>query len=299
MGQINIRRIVIRVLFCVCILIALAQIGLSYGDVGRTDASGVNLSAIDLTGVPQAVIDDAAKIARELFGANRGKTVDFSDQLIRSYIEAKDKDLILLFNPGGWGITPISDAPGWLSIINGIKGELITAGYHPVVLEYRRTTSTVLGRWKEFIELLNHYPTKSRGLAERVKFLTSHIPNARVIVTGESNGTVVSDYAMALMRDNSRVYSIQTGTPFWHQQVVKERTLSLNSNGVRPDALSRGEVPTLIWSTVKQWLHLSAPSDTAHLGKYLNAPGHDYSWQYPEVYTAITNFLNTNIINGK
>ncbi len=291
MGKIS-RGAVIRVLLCISILIALAQMGLSYADVGITGMASGGVAAVDISAVPQSVADDAGKLAQELFGSG-AKYRDFYNQLVAAYAEARDKDFILLFNSGGWGGTSVKDAPGWDTIIDGITSELAGEGYHAVVLDYRRTTGSWLGRWKELMEVFNHYPSKARGLAERVDFLTDHIPNVRVIVTGESNGTVVSDYAMALMRDNDRVFSIQTGIPFWHHQMVYERTLMLKDNGVTPDALSRGEVPAVVWATVKQWLQLSPP-DTAHTGHYLDAPGHDYSWHYTEVVTEITRFLQEN-----
>lgn len=291
MGKIS-RGAVIRVLLCISILIALAQMGLSYADVGTTVMARGGVAAVDISAVPQSVADDAGKLAQELFGSG-AKYRDFYNQLVAAYAGARDKDFILLFNSGGWGVTSVKDAPGWNSIIDGITSELAGEGYHAVVLEYRRTTGSWLGRWKEVMEVFNHYPSKARELAEGVEFLTDHIPNVRVIVTGESNGTVVSDYAMALMRDNDRVFSIQTGIPFWHRQVVFERTLMVNDNGVTPDALSRGEVPVVVCATVKQWLHLSPP-DTAHTGHYLDAPGHDYSWRYTEVVNEVTRFLQEN-----
>jgi len=64
----------------------------------------------------------------------------------------------------------------------------------------------------------------------------------RVIVAGESTGTVVADGAMSILRDNPRVYSIQTGTPFWHRPLSLDRTLLMNSNGKTIDTFSHGNI---------------------------------------------------------
>ena len=84
---------------------------------------------------------------------------------------------------------------------------------------------------KEFFEAATHYPHKAKDLAERVEFLTDHLPDLKVIIAGESTGTVISDKTMGILKDEPRVYSIQTGTPFWHKPVDLDRTLLMNSNG--------------------------------------------------------------------
>ena len=56
-------------------------------------------------------------------------------------------------------------------------------------------------------------------------FLTSYLPDLRVIISGESNGSVVADDAMGILKDNPQVYSIQTGPPFWHKSTESERAL--------------------------------------------------------------------------
>ncbi len=240
MAQISFRRIVALTLIVAAMTIGIVQIGFSYKDVGFTFEPGVALVKYDFSSVPQLVADDASRISRELFGTG-DKYREFADQLMATYLQARDKDFILVFNPGGWGTTSRGDAPGWESILNGIRSELDIAGYRSIALDYQRTTASARGRWTEFVEILSGYPSKSRGLAQRVEFLTDNIPQARIIMAGESNGTVISDYAMSLLKNNERVYSILTGTPFWHQPLTEERTLRLNNNGIRPDSLNRGQ----------------------------------------------------------
>jgi hypothetical protein len=148
----------------------------------------------------------------------------------------------------------------------------------------------------EFVELLVVYPSKAENLAYRVEFLTSHIPDLKVIITGESNGTVIADTAMNILQDNPQVYSVQTGSPFWYRSATLDRTLLLNGNGVTPDSFSRGDVSTILWTSLKALVG-QYPSEEEVPGKILavlRAPGHDYRWQYPVVYSEIRGFLTHN-----
>ncbi|MFH1169633.1 MAG: hypothetical protein V1691_02950, partial [Chloroflexota bacterium] len=122
-----------------------------------------------------------------------------------------------------------------------------------------------------------------------------NIPDLRVIVAGESNGTLIADRVMNILQDNQQVYSIQTGTPFWHKQVTYGRTLVLRDNGLTPDTFSDGDIPAMLWATLEGWLGLLPPeNDPGHVMRFLRAPGHEYSWQYPRVYSQIVDFLMSN-----
>lgn len=254
-----------------------------------------DLPVYEYSTVPQSVIDDATELATELVGNSQDKLQGMVDQLVATYVEARDMDVVVVFNSGGWGWNLTMDTPGWASILDGIKSELENLGYKSLVLNYRRTSGGLQGCMKEFVEVITRYPHKSTELAKRVEFLTDHIPNLKVIVAGESTGTVISDKTMGILKDKPQVYSIQTGTPFWHKPTALDRTLLMNSNGRGIDTFSYGNVPAMIWATIKGWLGLSSPDDNpGDILSWLKAPGHDYSWQYPGVYSEVVNFLTSN-----
>jgi hypothetical protein len=210
-------------------------------------------------------------------------------------MEARDRDVVVLFNSGGWGWNMTSETPGWSSILDGITSELDTLGYSSIVLNYRRTSSGVKGCLKEFSEAVTRYPNKSKELAGRVLFLTDHLPHLKIIVAGESTGTVISDKTMGLLKDKSQVYSIQTGTPFWHKPTALDRTLLMNSNGKGIDTFSYGNIPAMVWATFKGWFGLLSPDENpGNILSWLRAPGHDYSWQYPGVCSEVIKFLEAN-----
>ena len=295
---INIRRLGIFVALSAVLILGVAVLFFSYSDVGVTvgvGTGGLPLSVPDLSAVPESVAEDAAELAKELFEDYREEYEDFVSQLLAAYVEAVDKDVVVIFNSGGWGWNFLENSPGWYSISTGIESELDKLGYTSLLLNYRRTEETLRGIVDEGVEMITAYPSKAENLACRVEFLTRHIPDLKIIVTGESDGTVISDSAMNILRDNHRVYSIQTGPPFWHQNVVQERTLVLNNNGRHPDTFSQGDIPTMLWTSLGDVLGI--PQSEESSGRvlfFLRAPGHDYRWQYPDVCSQITNFLEEN-----
>jgi hypothetical protein len=295
---INLRRLGILVVLSVVLILGVAALIFSYSDVGvavGVGTGGLPLSGYDLSAVPESVAEDAAERAKELFEDYREEYDDFVSQLLAAYVEAVDKDVVVIFNSGGWGWNFIENSPGWYSISTGIESELDKLGYSSLLLNYRRTEENLRGIIDEGVEMITFYPSKAKNLAYRVEFLTSHIPDLKIIVIGESDGTVISDSTMNLLRDNHRVYSIQTGPPFWHQNVVQERTLVLDNNGRYPDTFSQGDIPTMLWTSLGDVLGI--PQSEESSGRvlfFLRAPGHDYRWQYPDVCSQITNFLEEN-----
>ena len=280
------------------LLLAVVWLVFFYTEVGMANAIGVQepvLSDYEYSAVPQSVVEDATELARELVGDSQDRFQGFVDQLLATYMEAREKDVVVIFNSGGWGWNLFEETPGWSSILDGIKSNLDGLGYESLVLNYRRTGNGVRGCVKEFVEGAARYPVKANELAKRVEFLTDHIPDLKVIVAGESNGTVITDSAMHLLQDNQRVYSIQTGTPFWHKPTTLDRTLLMNSNGKAIDTFSYGKIRDMIWATIKGWIGLLPPEENpGTILSWLRAPGHDYSWQYPGVCAEVIRFLEEN-----
>lgn len=294
----TIRKIGMLVVLAVVLVLGALLVAFSYTDTGvatRIYSRGGTPSA-SLSEVPQEVADDAVRLAGELFGDYGKNYENFVSQLLGTYVEAKDKDVVMFFNPGGWGWNQLESSPGWRSIFNGIDGELTDLGYTTLLLDYQRTELTARGIIDEFVELLRVYPSKSEALAYRVDFLTRHIHDVKIIVTGESDGTVITDSVMNILRDNQQVYSIQTGPPFWHETTAKDRTLVVDDNGRYPDTFTRGEVATMIWTSIQEAAGVpQPPENTGRVLFFLRAPGHDYRWGYPEVSSQISNFLKTNL----
>jgi hypothetical protein len=259
--------------------------------VSEVGTGGIPLSTDDISAVPQYIVDDANRLATELFGDAEEKRQDFIGQLQATYLAAKDKDIVIIFNSGGWGWTPIEDSPYGLGIVSGISSELASLGYEALFLDHLRTH----GGWQviinESVEIATRYPSKAKDLAARVKFLTSHIPDLKVIITGESEGSLICASVMSILGDDPQLYSIQLGPPFWDNSTISDRSLVLRSNGEVPDAFSQGDIFAVIRANLEAMFGISQE----YAGKillYIGAPGHDYRWEYPGVRSQITNFLH-------
>ena len=278
------------------LILCLGIVAISYSAIGVTGeigTGGLPLSAYDPLAVPQLVAEDATRLATELLGDCQEKCNDFVSQLLAIYSEAKDKDFILIFNPGGWGYKSVEATPGWCSIFTGIESELAGLGYTSLSLEHQRTEGGLPGCLDELVERITGYRSKAEDLAYRLEFITNHIPDLKVIITGESTGTVICDRVMSILEDNLQVYSVQTGPPPWHKNIMLNRTLVMTNNGIIPDSYSQGDFGTLVWGNLRYWFGLSQPvDDFGTPPHYIGAPGHDYWWQYPEVCSQITNFLD-------
>lgn len=262
------------------------------GDIGENECG---LSKYDLLAAPRSVLENARALANKMVGEGRDGWQDLVNQLLATYLQVKDKDIVIVFNSGGWGWNRIEKTPGWTSILDGIKSKLDSLGYKSLVLNHRRTGQRMLACIREYWEGAVRYPLKGKDLARRVEFLTANVPNLRVIIAGESNGSVIVDSAMNILHDNPRVYSIQTGSPCWHRPTMLDKTLLLNDNGLTRDTFNRGNVAVVIWATIKDRLGLYRPEDCpGHVLSWLRAPGHDYSWRYPLVRSAVVTFLEEN-----
>jgi len=296
MGKIySLKRGIILIIALSFVMVVIVPSPLTGGVIREIGTEGLPLSTSDFSAVPQSVTEEATKLATELFGKGQEECHNFVNQLLVTYLEAKDKDFIIVFNPGGWGWDSLKSSPGWYSIADGIQSELDSLSYTSLLLDYQRTTDTLKGYLGEFLLELNLQQSKAKDLAHRVQFLTESVPNLRVILTGESNGTVISDQAMNMLKDNPQVYSIQTGPPFWYKNATLDRTLLLTSNGINPDSFSQGDFFTMVRANLQAWFGFSRPEDSSgDVLRVLQAPGHDYWWHYSEISSQIINFLEQN-----
>ena len=290
----------LRIVIALAVILVLGVAGLVafYSEVGVTREVGVGrlpMSVSNLAEIPQSVVEDATALAEELFGDHQDKRDDFVNQLLATYLEAKDKDFVVIFNPGGWGWSLVEASSQWHSIFDGMESVLDDRGYTSLWLNYQRTADNLLGRLNEFVALITDYSSEAQDLVSRVEFLTANVPDLRVIITGESNGAIIADSVMNTLEDNRRVYSIQTGPPFWHETTRLDRALVLSDNGIIPDSFCQGDFIAMIWGNIRALFGISQPEDDAgNILYYVRAPGHDYQWRYPGVGSEITNFLEEN-----
>lgn len=244
----------------------------------------------DYSAVPQPVVEDAGRLAAELFGNDQKKQAEFTSQLLATYIAARDKDVVVIFNSGGWGWSSVLDFPYGPDFVAGFESALADLGYTSLMLDHYRTGSNINGLVSELLFAVDKYPPKAIDLASRIEFLTRHLPGIKIIVTGMSNGASICEDVVLILRDNQQVYSIQLGPPFWNDSTISNRALVLRSNGIVDDTFSQGDIITIIRINLEALLGISQ-DDPGNILLYIGAPGHDYRWQHPAVRSQIINFL--------
>lgn len=283
------------------VAISLAIVLLAPSPVVPATASEVGTGGIPLAVSPSlvedaALVEDATELAAELFGNDQEKGYDFTSQLLATYLAAKDKDVVIIFNSGGWGWTPVEEIPEEQVFVTGIESELAALGYSSLLLNHFRTAETLNGCLSELILATGLYPSKARDLAARVEFLTKHIPGISVILAGQSNGAGICESVMRILKDNTQVYSIQLGPPFWDDTIELDRSLVLRSNGVFPDSFSQGDIFAIIRANIEALFGISQ-ENPGHILLYIGAPGHDYRWEYEAVRSQVINFLGRWFLN--
>ncbi len=259
---------------------------------GNTDQA---LEIQSFPALPDTAETGASEVAERLYCRATAKAKTMESQLTALYQAVAGCDIVIIFNPGGYGWATISQMPLWASILNGMKETLTKRGLRVIILNYLRTSHSLAGAWSEFLALANLSRSKGQELAARTDFLTRQFPDLKIIIAGESNGAAMAEDAMGFLRENSRVYSVQTGTPFWAPSEPFCRSLIINHNGVEADTFSNGDVRRWFTANV-QALFGKYKNSQGNILLYIGAPGHVYNWDYPVVREQIVKFLENNVL---
>ena len=257
----------------------------------RQGRSGTALLTGAPTSIPHPIRENALLMAKTLYQKNQAKQFRLASDMLATYQALVDTSVLVLFNSGGYGWTSLDKASGYATIINAIESHLVSRKCSVSVLSYQRAFRTLRGYISEILNAGAKSIAKPSELALRLRFLWNHLPNLKVILTAESNGTVMSNQVMRLMADESRLFSIEFGPPFWYKNYQNERIMNLRSNGTVPDAFSYGHWRRAIMANIAAILGKS-PKAPGNVLLYVGAPGHDYNWHdYPLIREKVLAFL--------
>ena len=136
-------------------------------------------------------------------------------------------------------------------------------------------------------------------MAAELKFIVQHISNLRIILIGASQGAAFSNAVMRQLGELHQVYSLELGIFFPHmpRRVITERTLVIDSNGVIPDPMAHRNLKAgaRAYATAPfEWIKYQLQGKPQKFTYCVNAPGHDYNWEYPEVQRQVIDFLEIN-----
>lgn len=249
----------------------------------------------------------AMQLAQKLFGDNAKKCTSFTSRLLDVCNRAKDKELLLIHNPGGWGCTPLDNLLKWeRSIVDGITTAVEQLGYDWLLTQYFRNGH---GLWAHLQDLKEEgrFFFKGRSnkvelMAAELKFITEHLKNLKVLLIGASQGAAFSNAVVRQLGELPQVYSIELGIFFAHmsRRNITERTLAIDSNGEMPDPMANRNLKAGFKAYLFapfRWAKYQLQGKPEKFSYCINAPGHNYDWKYPEVRRQITEFLNRNFSN--
>lgn len=210
---------------------------------------------------------------------------------------ASGSDIIIIFNSGGWGNTPLEKADDFFPIITGIKKTLDNWGYHSIVIPYERTKNGLLGKITGAREEMKSSPKSSEQLAKGVEQFLKENQGKKIIMAGLSNGAAFVDKTTKNLDEfKNSVLAIEAGVPFWYSASELENALQIDNNG--KDSLAEGKIEVLVATLFKtsfKWIMARISGDNIPLARAFRAPGHQYLWEAPEVGPQIVNFLEEKI----
>ena len=253
--------------------------------------------------------EEVNDIAKQLFGGNVEKRIGFVDRLRETYRKAQGNDFLLIHNPGGWGGTRLEQLLKWeRSVVEGIRGTIEHLGYSYLLTQYFRGGRSWWAHARDIIKearfFLTGESTQAAIAAAEFKFIAEHSNNLKVLLIGASQGAAFSNAVMRHLNGVNQVYSIEMGTFFPHvpRRVITDRTLALDNNGLMPDPMCHRNLLAGFEAYITapfRWVKYRRQGNPQKFTYCINAPGHDYSWEYPEVRGKITDFLTTNFGNAK
>ena len=251
-----------------------------------------------------ALEEKASHLAQQLFGSDAKKCASLTNRLLDICTGAEGKDFLLIHNPGGWGCSPLEHCLQWeRSIVEGISTTLEQSGYSWLLTQYFRSGNSWWAHLRDMKEQVRFFFKGKSSMAEvmaaELEFIAQHINNLKVILIGVSQGAAFSNAVMRQPGELHQVYSIELGLFFPHmsRRVVTERTLAIDSNGLMPDPMAHRNLKAGFKAYITapfRWIQYRLRGKPEKFTYCINAPGHDYNWQYPEVQQQIIDFLNLN-----
>jgi pimeloyl-ACP methyl ester carboxylesterase len=218
-----------------------------------------------------------------------------SEELIQSL---DDGDLIIIFNPGGWGDTPMKEAQDFLPIVEGMADTLDQWGHNVVVIPYNRANEGILNKISATKDFFAGYSFSSDTFAKDLDSIIEKFPDKKIILAGLSNGAAFINETYGKVSEglNDSLYAISVGSPFWSEKAEGKNVLQIDNNG--KDTLSGGKIGSLLLATIKapfKWFFSKTAGESVSLSKAFQAEGHSYSWSSPETRDSILMFLENNI----
>ncbi len=205
-------------------------------------------------------------------------------------------DVVIIFNPGGWGDATLAQAQDFAPVLDGMQQALTNLGYSSTVIAYTRTPPGFSGRISDVKELANSFKYSSEAQARDIENLLVKLPQKQFVVVGFSNGGGLTGRTFQRITDRRHVCAIVAGVPFTFKTYSSENSLVLNNNG--QDTLASGDLKSIFLAFFEapfRWVWAKITGKPLSLSLAFEYPGHAYPWSSPEVGPPIIKFLKDNL----
>lgn len=209
---------------------------------------------------------------------------------------AASKDIVIIFNSGGWGNTPLEATTDFTPILAGIQDSLTQRGFSSVIIPFARTSGGLNGKIGDIKDYLVSFKYSSEALASEVGFIMDNFPGKQVVITGFSNGGGLTERAMRRLADRPGVSAIVAGVPHWYRIYNSNRILVLDNNG--KDKLASGDLKAIAAAVIRapfRWLNAKIHHRELNFARAIEFSGHDYPWSSAEVGPPVDSFLDASI----
>ena len=205
-------------------------------------------------------------------------------------------DVIVIFNSGGWGNTPLKEAKDFAPIIQGIQDTVSQWGYSSIVVPYERTENSFLGKVSGAKETFHLFKNQAEDFSRDINDFLKKNPGKKIIIAGLCNGGIFANRVMENISSGikNQVYAIEVGVPFWEETSSSDNILIVNDK--EEDPLFRGEAKILfstLFKGMSRWSLAKISGESVSLAQFFYMPGHQYSWS--EVQPEVVSFLERKL----
>jgi len=217
-------------------------------------------------------------------------------QLKEVFNSTPQNDIIVIFNSGGWGDTPLREAQDFAPIIQGIQDTVSQWGYSSIVVPYERTEGSLLGKISGAKETFQLFRKQAEDFSRDIDDFLNKNPGKKIIIAGLCNGGIFTNRVMESVpnRIKNRVYAIEVGVPFWEETSNSDNIIIVNDK--EEDPLFRGEAKILfstLFKGMSKWFLAKISGESVSLAQFFYMPGHQYSWG--EVQPEVVSFLERKL----
>ena len=217
-------------------------------------------------------------------------------QLREIFNSPPQNDIIVVFNSGGWGNTPLKEAQDFAPIIQGIQDTVSEWGYSSIVVPYERTENSFFGKVSGAKETFQLFKKQAEDFSQDINDFLKKNPSKKIIIAGLCNGGIFTNRVIENISSGSKnqVYAIEVGVPFWEETSNSDNILVVNDK--EEDPVFRGEAKTLFSTLFKgmfKWSLAKVSGENVSFFQFFYMPGHQYSW--PEVQPEVVSFLERKL----